>query len=343
VPCTLSLVRLLFNHKYARAHSRQQLQNDDVQFTKADDNSNELSAEDAAFFGIVRATPQPVEPEYDSADDDYDLDNDGYLGIGDAGVGKGARVTAASVMKTVSGVTGSNRQKPSTKHSGLGGGAVGDGMSAKFNRQINLGAMSSRVANSVREVDKKLAKERFLVKDKADRATSEQVLDPRTRMILLKMLNRGMLLQCNRNALRLMTPSFRAALALCISVHRNTRFSSTLCLQNYFISSDLFKRVNGCVSTGKEANVYHASSEEGDRAIKIYKTSILVFKDRDRYVSGEHRFRHGVGSASALVTFICVVCTQRTQSCAANAILTINIMYATPIFYSTASRTRARW
>jgi RIO kinase 1 len=27
--------------------------------------------------------------------------------------------------------------------------------------------------------------------------------------------------------------------------------------------------------------------------VKIFKTSILVFKDRDRYVSGEHRFRNG--------------------------------------------------
>jgi len=28
-------------------------------------------------------------------------------------------------------------------------------------------------------------------------------------------------------------------------------------------------------------------------AIKIYKTSILVFKDRDKYVTGEYRFRRG--------------------------------------------------
>lgn len=28
-------------------------------------------------------------------------------------------------------------------------------------------------------------------------------------------------------------------------------------------------------------------------ALKIYKTSILIFKDRDRYVSGEYRFRKG--------------------------------------------------
>ena len=89
------------------------------------------------------------------------------------------------------------------------------------------------------------------IKDKADRATVEGVLDPRTMIILYKMVNRGLL-----------------------------------------------ESVNGCVSTGKEANVYHAttsteSEHKGSLALKIYKTSILVFKDRDRYVSGEFRFRHG--------------------------------------------------
>ncbi|DBA77404.1 TPA: hypothetical protein ACH3X2_000917 [Trebouxia sp. C0005] len=82
-------------------------------------------------------------------------------------------------------------------------------------------------------------------KDKSDRATVEQALDPRTRMILFRLLNSGYL-------------------------------------------SDM----HGCISTGKEANVYHASTAAGaDLAIKIYKTSILVFKDRDRYVSGDFRFR----------------------------------------------------
>ncbi|OQS05368.1 Rio kinase, partial [Thraustotheca clavata] len=46
--------------------------------------------------------------------------------------------------------------------------------------------------------------------------------------------------------------------------------------------------------TGKEANVYHARlGSGGEGAIKVYKTAILVFKDRDKYVSGEFRFRHG--------------------------------------------------
>ena len=43
-----------------------------------------------------------------------------------------------------------------------------------------------------------------------------------------------------------------------------------------------------------QANVYHAETETGGHiAVKVYKTSILVFKDRERYVSGEHRFRQG--------------------------------------------------
>lgn len=60
-------------------------------------------------------------------------------------------------------------------------------------------------------------------------------------------------------------------------------------LNQHFITT-----INGCISTGKEANVYHASDNHGrDFAIKIYKTSILVFKDRDKYVTGEFRFRKG--------------------------------------------------
>ena len=49
------------------------------------------------------------------------------------------------------------------------------------------------------------------------------------------------------------------------------------------LNRGVFSEINGCVSTGKEANVYHASTASGaELALKIYKTSILVFKDRDR-------------------------------------------------------------
>ena len=61
-----------------------------------------------------------------------------------------------------------------------------------------------------------------------------------------------------------------------------------------FIKNGLIYEVNGCISTGKEANVYHAMNETGEhRAIKIYKSTILTFKNRDRYVTGEYRFRSG--------------------------------------------------
>ena len=33
-------------------------------------------------------------------------------------------------------------------------------------------------------------------------------------------------------------------------------------------------------------------------AVKVFKTSILVFKDRDRYVTGEFRFRRGYAKSN---------------------------------------------
>ena len=73
-----------------------------------------------------------------------------------------------------------------------------------------------------------------IISDKSQRATTEQVLDPRTLLILQKMLQR-----------------------------------------------QLLKEIHGCISTGKEANVYHAITESGDhRAIKgtvqkIWPQSVL--------------------------------------------------------------------
>lgn len=108
-------------------------------------------------------------------------------------------------------------------------------------------SLPNHATNKLIQNAKKADADRIRTKDKQDRATAEQVMDPRTRMILFKLLNRGVVTE-----------------------------------------------INGCISTGKEANVYHATGKDGKNlAIKIYKTSILVFKDRDKYVSGEFRFRHG--------------------------------------------------
>lgn len=45
--------------------------------------------------------------------------------------------------------------------------------------------------------------------------------------------------------------------------------------------------------------MYHGVGVGGNEfAIKIYKTSILVFKDRERYISGDYRFRHGFNKSN---------------------------------------------
>lgn len=119
----------------------------------------------------------------------------------------------------------------------------------KANVDDQISALSKHAAK-IRLDDVKQTQDRD--KDKADRATSELVLDQRTRMILLQMINRG-----------------------------------------------IVSEIHGAISTGKEANVYGAvlhpedGSEPAQKAIKIYKTAILVFKDRERYITGEHRFKGG--------------------------------------------------
>lgn len=109
--------------------------------------------------------------------------------------------------------------------------------------------MSHKVNNNVQKMQKMESTVHTKHTGRDDRATVEQCLDPRTRLILFRLLSNGYL-----------------------------------------------SKLDGCLSTGKEANVYYAKGgvcEESEYAIKIYKTSILVFKDRDKYVSGEHRWRKG--------------------------------------------------
>ncbi|CAB4064935.1 RIOK1 [Lepeophtheirus salmonis] len=87
--------------------------------------------------------------------------------------------------------------------------------------------IGSAVSNLL-EHTKQADKERVRLKDKADRATMEQVLDPRTRMIIFKFLNRG-----------------------------------------------LITEINGCISTGKEANVYHCTDKTVvDKAKRIWEKKI---------------------------------------------------------------------
>ncbi len=161
------------------------------------------------------------------------------------------------------------------------GGSTQSHLADAGNSRINLNS-SHKVSNAVSKMHHMESSKKKSHTGRDDRATSEQCLDPRTRLILFRMLSNGFL-----------------------------------------------ELIDGCLSTGKEANVYYAKAGKvksasslvagGDNmsvttnttttqnvtfapllspdvteyAIKIYKTSILVFKDRDKYVSGEHRWRKG--------------------------------------------------
>ena len=114
--------------------------------------------------------------------------------------------------------------------------------------------VSHKTSNSVQKMQSMETTKQSKHTGRDDRATSEGVLDPRTRLMLFKLLSNGTL-----------------------------------------------SKIDGCLSTGKEANVYYAEGKGGAAeplAIKIYKTSILVFKDRERYVSGEHRYRKGYAKSN---------------------------------------------
>ncbi|KAF2154843.1 Serine/threonine-protein kinase Rio1 [Myriangium duriaei CBS 260.36] len=181
----------------------------------------------------------PVNPDHEAQEDiDWDEEEDDEDFVeddSDSGVPLPASETATSRPSVNTKARIDDQIQSLSKHASK----------LKLNR-IESGA-ASKVANN----------------DRSDRATSEQVLDPRTRMILLQLLNRN-----------------------------------------------IVSEINGVLSTGKEANVYHAltvpqDADMGDaavvglhRAIKVYKTSILVFKDRDKYVTGEFRFRKGYNKSS---------------------------------------------
>mmetsp|Transcript_14247 Transcript_14247/g.21641 ORF Transcript_14247/g.21641 Transcript_14247/m.21641 type:complete len:568 (+) Transcript_14247:1-1704(+) len=197
---------------------------------------------EAPMAAEVPATP-PTDWKYEE-DEDFDDEDYRYLERFEGGFGKNQQMTTKNLMKALSSNVSLNKNQGSKSQ------RLEKSLGGKIRIESSKGSkfvgMSKSVSNELRMHDKKLLKGSIRNKGREDRATMEQVLDPRTRLIILKMLNRGIITE-----------------------------------------------IHGCVSTGKEANVYHCKHPEGPRALKVFKTSILVFKDRDRYVTGEHRFRNG--------------------------------------------------
>ncbi|XP_055320124.1 serine/threonine-protein kinase RIO1 [Sitodiplosis mosellana] len=204
-----------------------------------------MSVESALFSTEHSRKEENANYDYDDEEYTSDSDDEDYYELVSASYQKNNQQISsggASVAHT-------NAQTSSNKVSSF---QPSDKLFKKYTNKINVEKyegpqLPNSAINTLLESNRKAEADRYRAKDKHDRATAEQVMDPRTRMILFKLLNRG-----------------------------------------------LITEINGCISTGKEANVYHATSKtDAEYAIKIYKTSILVFKDRDKYVSGEFRFRSG--------------------------------------------------
>lgn len=113
--------------------------------------------------------------------------------------------------------------------------------------------ISNKVYNALRNHSKSEESRRRRMRDKReDYATAEFAIDEFTRIILFKLINK-----------------------------------------------QLLKQVNGVISVGKEAVVLHAVTdpnyEQGplpeEVVIKVFKTTLSEYKQRDRYIKDDHRFK----------------------------------------------------
>ncbi|XP_030612162.1 serine/threonine-protein kinase RIO3 [Archocentrus centrarchus] len=121
---------------------------------------------------------------------------------------------------------------------------VGDGLGMDLK-------LSNQVFNSLKQHCYSEQRRSARLHEKKEHSTAEQAVDPRTRLLMYKMVNAGVL-----------------------------------------------ENINGCISTGKESVVFHAdggSLEEqpvpGEVVLKVFKTTLNEFKNRDRYIKDDYRFK----------------------------------------------------
>ena len=162
--------------------------------------------------------------------------------------------------------------------------------------RINLNS-SHKVSNAVTQMHHLETTKRKSHTGRDDRATSEQCLDPRTRLILFRMLSNGFLelidgcLSTGKEANVYYAKAGRVVTGSVLNATKdddNDDGDATPMAEPPQLSS-ISKTINNNIATFAPL----LSPSITEYAIKIYKTSILVFKDREKYVSGEHRWRKG--------------------------------------------------
>ena len=157
------------------------------------------------------------------------------------------------------------------------------------NNLTSTDSTSHKVTTSISKMQNLSLSKKTSHTGRDDRATSEQCLDPRTRLILFKLLSNGFLELIDGCLSTGKEANVYYGKAGRIGLSGGSGTSSTVS-NNDATSSSVTSPVKNKNIATYEPNT---SSNITEYAIKIYKTSILVFKDRDKYVSGEHRWRKG--------------------------------------------------
>ncbi|XP_003219720.1 serine/threonine-protein kinase RIO3 [Anolis carolinensis] len=122
---------------------------------------------------------------------------------------------------------------------------VGDGIGMDLK-------LSNHVFNALKQHAYSEERRSARLHEKKEHSTAEKAVDPKTRLLLYKMVNSGML-----------------------------------------------ENITGCISTGKESVVFHAHGGSlgedappvpSECAIKVFKTTLNEFKNRDKYIKDDYRF-----------------------------------------------------
>lgn len=121
---------------------------------------------------------------------------------------------------------------------------VGDGIGMDLK-------LSNHVFNALKQYSYSEQRRSARLHEKKEHSTAEKAVDPKTRLLLYKMVNAGIL-----------------------------------------------ESVSGCISEGKESVVFYAKGGKmedkvvpDECAIKVFKTTLNEFKNRDKYIKDDYRFK----------------------------------------------------
>ncbi|XP_055944116.1 serine/threonine-protein kinase RIO3-like [Argiope bruennichi] len=204
-------------------------------------------------YGKYRRLPAEVASSEDDDDKDYFLEQNQK--------NHWSNFEKAEKTFQAVGKSGVSRQGnvTTTKHDPTVCGRRNAGKLMELNSCISTGdggmfdmKLSNNVYNTLRTYSKAESKRGQRLHEKKEKSTAEKALDEKTHLILYKLVNNQML-----------------------------------------------ESLTGCISTGKEACVYHAwsglpeeESPSPEFAIKVYKTTLNEFQNRDQYIKDDHRFRN---------------------------------------------------